>query len=513
MLNDVAPRSITTHLKRGNVPVFRGVWNLARSLGFGSTVAVGLGALGFGSWPSQLLALEPGEGPPIVGPAVTEPGVGTPDVAPFVGNPELKARLDPPGKLTVAGERMHDRLLRRFYAVHGYQMVWTSHPAAARRLWDTILRADEQGLDPNLFHSGTLAGRSSALSPVERDLLLSDAFLSYADALSRGAMPIEDRADDEDLTPEPLDVVAVLDAAIASPDPPKLIEALAPSSTEYLTLRRAYAEYRAVAEAGSTRASDGGISAERRAAAERRARQLAVNLERLRWLPRLIPADRVVVNSAIARLQLLRNDRPVFTTRVVVGETDKQTPEFYSTISDILFNPPWNIPRSIAQKEILPRLAADPDYLSHHHMRWRAGGSIQQEAGPYSALGRLKFEMTDRYDVYLHDTPIKALFQSADRMMSHGCVRVENPRALAELLLGQSPEAIDKGISGGYTNRRSLPSPLPIFIVYRTAYAESDGSIQFSSDPYERDDEIWQHLTRARRSPVAQDGALGQRKG
>jgi murein L,D-transpeptidase YcbB/YkuD len=434
-------------------------------------------------------------------------------VIPFLGNPELKARLDPPGKLTVGGERMHDRLLRRFYAVHGYQTVWDSHPAAARRLWDMILRADEHGLDPNLFHSATLAQRSSALSPVERDLLLSDAFLSYADALSRGAMPIEDRADDEDLTPEPLDVVAMLDAAIASPDPPKLIEALAPSSTEYLTLRRAYAEYRAGAEPGSTRASEGGASAERRAAAGRRARQLAVNLERLRWLPRLIPSDRVVVNSAIARLQLFRNDRPVFTTRVVVGETDKQTPEFYSTIGDVLFNPPWNIPRSIAQKEILPRLAADPDYLRSHHMRWRAGGSIQQEAGPYSALGRLKFEMTDRYDVYLHDTPTKSLFQSADRMMSHGCVRVENPRVLAQLLLGQSPEAIDKGISRGYTNRRPLPSPLPIFIVYQTAYVESDGSIQFRSDPYERDDEIWQHLTRSPQPPLAQDSAVGQRKG
>jgi murein L,D-transpeptidase YcbB/YkuD len=219
------------------------------------------------------------------------------------------------------------------------------------------------------------------------------------------------------------------------------------------------------------------------------------------------------VNAAIARLQLFRNDRPVFTTRVVVGETDKQTPEFQSTISDVLFNPPWNIPRSIVQKEILPRLAADPDYLSRHHMRWRAGGSIQQEAGPYSALGRLKFEMTDRYDVYLHDTPIKSLFQSADRMMSHGCVRVENPRALAQLLLQQSPEAIDKGISLGHTNRRALPNPLPIFIVYQTAYAESNGSIQFSSDPYERDDEILQHLTRAQRSPVAQDVATGQRKG
>ena len=474
-------------------------------------MALGLGV--FGLAPRSPLAIEAGSDASTASPAVPGPNAGSPNVTPFLGNPELKARLDPPGKLTVAGERMHNPLLRRFYAVRGYQTVWASHPAAARRLWDMILHADEQGLDPNLFHSATLAERSSALSLVERDLLLSDAFLSYADALSRGAMPIEDRADDEDLTPEPIDVVAVLDAAIASPDPPKLIDALAPSSTEYLTLRRAYVESRAVAEGGSVQASDGGVSAERHAGAERRARRLAVNLERLRWLPRLVPSDRVVVNSAIARLQLFRNDRPVFTTRVVVGETDKQTPEFHSTISDVLFNPPWNIPRSITQKEILPRLAADPDYLSRHHMRWRSGGSIQQEAGPYSALGRLKFEMADRYDVYLHDTPIKSLFQSADRMMSHGCVRVENPRTLAELLLGQSPEAIDKGISRGYTNRRSLPSPLPIFIVYQTAYAESDGSIRFSSDPYERDDEIWQHLTRAQRSPVAQDGALGQRKG
>ena len=121
--------------------------------------------------------------------------------------------------------------------------------------------------------------------------------------------------------------------------------------------------------------------------------------------------------------------------------------------------------------------------------------------------------MTDRYDVYLHDTPTKSLFQSADRMMSHGCVRVESPRVLAQLLLGQSPEAIDKGISRGYTNRRPLPSPLPIFIVYQTAYVESDGSIQFRSDPYERDDEIWQHLTRSPQPPLAQDSAVGQRKG
>jgi len=485
----------------------------------GSTVVLGLGVLGLVPCSPGAFAIESGDSLSSVSPSVNEPDVAMPSTTPFVGNPELKARLDFPGKLTVAGERVHDQLLRRFYTARGYETVWTSHPAEASRLWNAVLLAGKQGLDPTLFHSTTLAERGTALSPVERDLLLSDAFLGYADALSRGAMPIEDRADDEDLTPEPVDVVAVLDAATANPDPPKLIEALAPSSPEYVAMRRAYAEYRAVAEAGSTgRPSEGRrksepVSSDHRAAGERRARQLAVNLERLRWLPRVIPPDRVVVNAAIARLQLFRNDRPVFTTRVVVGETDKQTPEFQSTISDVLFNPPWNIPRSIAQKEILPRLAADPDYLRSHHMRWRAGGSIQQEAGPYSALGRLKFEMTDRYDVYLHDTPIKSLFQSADRMMSHGCVRVENPRVLAQLLLQQSPEAIDKGISLGYTNRRVLPNPLPIFIVYQTAYAESNGSIQFSSDPYERDDEIFQYLTRAQRSPVAQDFATGQRKG
>jgi len=482
------------------------------------SMALGLGVLDLGNWSPRALATEPGEGHPRTSLAPDEPKTGTTDSPALIGNLEVKAQLDRLGKLRVAGELMHDQLLRRFYIAHRYQPVWATRPVQASHLWDAILRSGEHGLDPSLFHGTALAERRPALSPVERDLLLSDAFLSYADALARGAMPIEERADDEDLTPEPVDIVAVLDAAIANPDPTKLIEALAPSSAEYLTLRRAYAEYRAIADGGTGRAPGEARSLEpasdaRRAAAERRARQLAVNLERLRWLPRLIPPDRVVVNSAIARLQLFRNDRPVFTTRVVVGETDKQTPEFQSTIRDILFNPPWNVPRSIAQKEILPRLAADPDYLSRHHMRWRAGGLIQQEAGAYSALGRLKFEMTDRYDVYLHDTPTRSLFQSADRMMSHGCVRVENPRMLAQLLLEQGPELIDKGISRGYTNRRPLRSPFPIFIVYRTAYSESSGAIQFTSDPYDRDDEIWQHLMRAKRSPVAQDADLRQRKG
>ncbi len=454
----------------------------------------------------------------------------TPDPTPFTGNPELKTRLDAPGKPTIAGERLHGWLLRRFYIAHGFQTVWDGHPEEASRLLrDAVLHAADHGLDPGLFHANTLGERGPNLSPVERDLLLSDAFLSYADALARGALPIEERIDDEDLTPEAVDIVATIDAAVAAPDPAKVIEALAPVSAEYETMRRAYAEYRAVPggtqgirtktvrtspeRASPERAFPERDSPERVGAAQQRMRQLVVNLERLRWLPRQIPHDRVVVNAAIARLQLFRDDRPVFTTRVVVGETDKQTPEFQSTINDILLNPPWNIPRSIAQKEILPKLAADPGYLASHHMRFRSNGAIQQEAGAYSALGRLKFEMDDRYDVYLHDTPTKSLFQSAARMMSHGCVRVENPRTLAVMLLGQPMEAIDKGIAAGHTSRRALPVPMPVFIIYQTAYVESDGSIQFRGDPYERDEEIWRYLTRVQQLPVAQDSPTGQRKG
>ncbi len=442
------------------------------------------------------------------------PGTEAADQIPFAGNPEIKTRLDAPGKLTVAGERLHSWLLRRFYAAHGYQTVWEGHPAEAGRLMrDAVLRSGDHALDPALFHAAALAERGPTLSPVERDLLLSDAFLSYANALARGAMPIEERMDDEDLTPEPVDITATLDAAIAAPDPPKAIEALAPTSPEYEAMRRAYTDLRSIAGTQGVRNKTGRPSPERAVLAERRVRQLVVNLERLRWLPRRMPRDRVVVNAAIARLQLFREDRPVFTTRVVVGETDKQTPEFQSTINDVLFNPPWNIPRSIAQKEILPKLAADPGYLASHHMRFRSNGGIQQEAGAHSALGRLKFEMDDRYDVYLHDTPTKSLFQAAARMMSHGCVRVENPRTLAVMLLGQPPEAIDKGIASGRTSRRALPVPMPIFIVYQTAYAESDGSIQYRGDPYERDEEIWRYLTRVQQLPVAQDSPVGQRKG
>lgn len=433
-------------------------------------------------------------------------GAAPATLSPFAGDVDIEDRLDPAGRVVVASERLHEHLVRRFYAAHGWKTVWDNHPAAAAALWAAVLRAGEQGLDPAAFHSKALGERVRPLSPVEHDLLLSDAILSYADALARGAVPVGERPEEEDLRPAPVDVVAVVDAAISTADPAQTIEALAPTSPEYLAMRRAYANYLALASGGRRATVEAHLREARVGVADalRRARQIAINLERLRWLPRDLPADRLVVDTAVAQLQLFRDGSPAFTTRVVVGEFDKQTPELQSVVKYILFNPPWNIPPSIVRKEIMPKVAANRGYLAAHHMRWRGPMAVQQEAGPYSALGRLKFEMDDRFDVYLHDTPEKWRFQASDRMMSHGCVRVENPRELASLLLDETPEQIDKAIGVDRTHSRALSKPVPVFIVYRTAVAESDGSIGFRGDPYHRDEQVWTRLNRAREVSVAQ---------
>lgn len=176
------------------------------------------------------------------------------------------------------------------------------------------------------------------------------------------------------------------------------------------------------------------------------------------------------------------------------------------------FNPPWSVPADIATNEILPKAAKDPNYLARHNMVMLPDGGLQQLAGPNSGLGHLLVEMNNRFDVYLHDTPSKHLFSRADRRISHGCIRVENPRELAALLMRQPIDRIDQVIAMGSTTRSELPQPVPVFVVYETAFADTDGSLQFRADVYGRDAEIGQHLTPERR-PLAERDVRTQRGG
>jgi L,D-transpeptidase YcbB len=406
-----------------------------------------------------------------------------------------------PGSV-VAGERLNIELLRRFYARHGFAPVWTSRQGQAESLMNAVSRAGDHGLAPELFHADVL--RSPATVPaLDRELLLSNAFLSYADALARGVMPVERRKDDQVLAPEPIDVAAVLDAALGSPDPAAVIEALAPATPTYRALRQALQDLRAgTAVRGKTETT--------------RLRALEVNLERERWLPRRLPPDRVWVNVADGQLVLYRDDQPVFSTRVIVGQDDSrnQSPEFQASIEGLWFNPPWNIPSDIATQEILPKASRDPNYLARRNMVTLPDGGLQQAAGTNSGLGQLMFYMNNRFDVYLHDTPSKNLFSRDDRRISHGCIRVEEPRKLAALLMQQPVDAIDQAIATGTTTWGALPKPVPVFVVYETAFADVDGKLQFRADIYGRDAEIWQSLDpkRRERRMVAERAAPDQRQ-
>jgi len=414
-------------------------------------------------------------------------------------NTKLGELIESAPTSVVAGEQLHVELLRRFYARHGFAPVWTTRQSQANSLIDAVLRAGDHGLAPELFHANLL--RSPATLPaLDRELLLSDAFLSYADALARGAMPVERRRDDETLTPKPIDVAATLDAAIGSPDPGALIEALAPTTPTYRLLRRALQD-------SGTGIPVGGKTA------TTRLREIEVNLERERWLPRRLPADRVWVNIADQRLVLYRDDLPVFSTRVIVGQDARgnQSPELQASIDRIWFNPPWTIPEDIVRNEILPKARNDPNYLAQHNLVMLPNGDLQQQAGPYSALGHLLFEMNNRFDVYLHDTPSKNLFGRDDRRISHGCIRVEDPQKLAALLMQQSIDAIDQTISTGDTTQSAPPKPVPVFVVYETAFADGDDRLQFRADIYGRDVEIWRYLDPKRR--VVADREAADRRG
>lgn len=391
------------------------------------------------------------------------------------GDVKLSELIENAPKSVVAGERLNVELLRRFYARHGFAPVWATRQSQANALIDAVSRAGEHGLSPELFHASLL--QSPTISALDRELLLSDAFLSYADALARGYMPLERRRDDHALTPDSIDIAVVLDTAMGSPDPALVIEALAPTTPTYRLLRQALKDGRA-----------GGTTA--------RLREIAVNLERERWLPRHLPADRVWVNAADERLVLYRDNRPVFTTRVIVGQDDvrNQSPEFEVPITAVWFNPPWNIPNDIATNELLPKARLDPTYLAKRNIVMLPDGSLQQKAGAGSGLGQLIFEMTNRFDVYLHDTPGKHLFSLNGRRISHGCIRVENPHQLAALLMRQPIDDINETIKTGDTLRRTLPQPVPVFVVYETAFADADGKLQYRPDSYRRDAAIWKYL-------------------
>jgi murein L,D-transpeptidase YcbB/YkuD len=224
-----------------------------------------------------------------------------------------------------------------------------------------------------------------------------------------------------------------------------------------------------------------------------RVRQIEINLERWRWLPADFGTRYIEVNIPEFKMELIDGGKPALEMRVVVGKAQQsRTPVFSDKMEYLELNPYWNIPQDIVKDEIEPALAKDPDYLERKNMEVVEGtGRYRQRPGPDNALGQVKFMFPNQFDIYLHDTPADHLFAKAERDFSHGCIRLEKPIDLADYLLKDdpkwTPQAIREAIDSGENKTITIPRPLPVHILYFTAWVEPDGTVQFRRDVYGAD--------------------------
>jgi murein L,D-transpeptidase YcbB/YkuD len=276
-------------------------------------------------------------------------------------------------------------------------------------------------------------------------------------------------------------------------------------------------------------AADGEVGAATRAElnvrVERRVEQLELNLERWRWLPKDLGRRHIIVNIAAFELEVVAEEAVALSMRVVVGRPFDRTPVLSDTMRYIVLNPYWHVPRNIAAGELLAKVRQDPSYLARYKLRvfpnsgpdarevdpttvdWSAitparfPFRLRQDPGPLNALGRVKFMFLNKYNVYLHDTPARPLFDEAQRDFSHGCIRIQQPIELAVYLLRQDPrwnrDALLGALDEAVDRTVPLPEPMPIHLLYWTAWADEDGTIQFRRDIHGRD----APLLRALRAP------------
>lgn len=227
---------------------------------------------------------------------------------------------------------------------------------------------------------------------------------------------------------------------------------------------------------------------------ELRVGQIGANLERLRWLPDEPVGRRVEVNIPAFTIEGHDPAGEAFSAAVVVGTPENRTPEFSSGIARVIFNPRWTVPASIAKKELLPKEAATPGHLAQQGIRALPDGRLRQAPGPQNPLGHVKFEFPNLFGVYLHDTSAQALFGRSNRTLSHGCVRVANAAEFAGWVLRGmprwSPERVQETVATWETRSATLLEPVPLLLIYRSAWVDRQGEVQFRPDFYGRDEAV-----------------------
>ena len=389
----------------------------------------------------------------------------------------LKRALDAKRPASVGGPRAQKvwHETRRFYDGNGLRLAW-SDGRRPRPAVDDLVRAlraaDREGLDPADYEPQHLEAARQSFDrehAVDFDVRCTYAYLHYAWDLTHGSIDPEKVAPQWHAAPHGADLAGTLESALDGGGIERSIERLAPHSPQYQGLKHQLAMYQAKNEAATVD-------------------KIVMNMDRWRWLPDDLSAQYVIVNIPAFRLDALENGRSVLSMRVVTGKKDNPTPVLADEITSIVFSPYWNIPPDIVQKEILPKLEADPDYLERNNMEVdESGEHYRQRPGSGNSLGKVKFVFPNHFNVYLHGTPSASLFKRVERDFSHGCVRLERPLELAKYVLRDQPEWTEERIvaamDSGTERVVKLKQPLAIYLVYFTAW-EEDGVLRTAPDVY-----------------------------
>ena len=234
----------------------------------------------------------------------------------------------------------------------------------------------------------------------------------------------------------------------------------------------------------------------------------SINMERLRWMPTMDwDQEMVLVNIANYQLDYMNKQDTAFTAKVIVGKEYTESPTFTAPMSYIVFSPYWNIPESITNDEIIPSVKKNPNYLSQKNMEVVNGNGevvkasqvnlskdtgyrVRQKPGGDNSLGLVKFMFPNDYNIYIHDTPARSLFERETRALSHGCIRIQNPDQFAKILLDNKDWDDEKIQTAMHQDREEvvkLEKEIPVVIVYMTFWADKDGKANFRSDVYDRD--------------------------
>lgn len=241
----------------------------------------------------------------------------------------------------------------------------------------------------------------------------------------------------------------------------------------------------------------------------------AINMERLRWMPKMDwDQEMVLVNIANYQLDYVNNADTAFTAKVIVGKEYNESPTFTAPMSYIVFSPYWNIPESITNDEIIPSVKKNPNYLSQKNMEVvdgngevvkasnanltkETGYRVRQKPGGDNSLGLVKFMFPNDYNIYIHDTPARSLFERETRALSHGCIRIQNPDQFAKILLDDKEwddEKIQEAMNQDNEKVVELDREIPVVILYMTFWADKNGKANFRSDVYKRDQALLKAL-------------------